>query len=52
MYTLELTDNELRLLRAALQSYFDDFGHKQSDLLREIKALMAKLPQAGPPDAA
>jgi len=44
MYTLELTAEELRLLRAALDSYFDDFGHEEADLLREIKALIAKLP--------
>jgi hypothetical protein len=44
MHTIELSDEELRLLRAALHSYFDDFGHEQADLLRQIKALMAKLP--------
>jgi hypothetical protein len=46
MHTLELNDDELRLLRAALHSYLDDFGHEESDLLRQIKALIAKLPQA------
>jgi hypothetical protein len=44
MYTLELTPEELRLLHAALKAYLDDFGHEQADLLREIKALLAKLP--------
>ena len=44
MHTLELTDHELRLLRAALRSYFDDFGHKEQDLLDEIKKLIDKLP--------
>ena len=44
MYTLELTPEELRLVHAALKSYLDDFGHEQADLLREIKALLAKLP--------
>jgi hypothetical protein len=48
VHTLELNDDELRLLRVALQSYLDDFGHEESDLLREIKALIAKLPEAGP----
>lgn len=43
-YTIELSDEELRLLHAALHSYLDDFGHEQADLLREIKALLAKLP--------
>jgi hypothetical protein len=49
-HTLELTDEELRLLRAALHSYLDDFGHEESDVLRRIKELMARLPTPGVPD--
>jgi len=45
MKTLELSDEELRIVRAALQSYLDDFGHEEADVLREIKAILAKLPQ-------
>ena len=52
MQTLELNDDELRLLQAALHAYLDDFGHEESDLLREIKALIAKLPGAEPRTAA
>ena len=44
MHTIELTDEELRLLQAALHSYLDDFGHEEADVLRQIKALLAKLP--------
>jgi hypothetical protein len=44
MHTIELTAEELRLLRAALKSFLDDFGHEEVDLLRQIKALIAKLP--------
>jgi hypothetical protein len=44
MYTLELTPDELRLVEAALRSYLDDFGHEEADILREIKALLSKLP--------
>jgi len=44
MHTIELTEDELRLLRAALHSYLDDFGHDEADVLRLIKALIAKLP--------
>jgi hypothetical protein len=44
MHTIELTPEELRLVHAALQSYLDDFGHEEADVLREIKALLAKLP--------
>jgi hypothetical protein len=46
MTTLELTDEELTLLRAALHSYLDDFGHEEADVLRRIKELLAKLPAA------
>jgi hypothetical protein len=45
MHTIELNDEELRILHEALRSYLDDFGHEQADLLREIKALIAKLPR-------
>jgi hypothetical protein len=44
MHTIELTAEELRLLHAALKSFLDDFGHEEMDLLRQIKALIAKLP--------
>ncbi|HKD34357.1 MAG TPA: hypothetical protein VKB73_12965 [Gaiellaceae bacterium] len=47
MHTIELSEDELRLVHAALHSYLDDFGHKEADLLREIKALIAKLPHPG-----
>ena len=43
MHTIELTDDELRLLQAALHSYLDDFGHEEADVLRALKALIAKL---------
>ena len=43
MHTIELTDEELRVLHAALHAYLDDFGHDEADVLREIKALLSKL---------
>ena len=43
-HTLELNDDEVRLLHAALHSYLDDFGHEEADVLRRIKELLAKLP--------
>jgi hypothetical protein len=46
MHTIELNDEELRLLHAALHSYLDDFGHEEADLLRQLKALIAKLPRS------
>jgi hypothetical protein len=45
MHTVELSDEELKLLHAALHSYLDDFGHEEADILRSVKAVIAKLPQ-------
>jgi hypothetical protein len=50
MQTIDFDDDELRLLHAALHSYLDDFGHEEADVLRRIKALLAKIP-AAPADA-
>jgi len=44
MPTLELTDEELRLVRSALTAYLEDFGHEEADILRQLKAIIAKLP--------
>lgn len=46
MHTIELTDEELRLVRAALVSYLEDFGHEEADILRAIKAIIGKLPSS------
>jgi len=51
MYTLELNDNELRLLTAALHSYMDDFGHHESDLVNAVKAIIERLPNPEPETA-
>ena len=45
MTTIEFTAEELQLLRNALHSFLDDFGHDELDVLRKIKALLAKLPE-------
>jgi hypothetical protein len=45
MHTIELSDDDLRLLHAALHSYLDDFGHEEADVLRAVKELIAKLPR-------
>jgi hypothetical protein len=44
VHTIELTDDELRLVRAALMSYLEDFGHDEADVLRQVKHVLAKLP--------
>ena len=46
MHTIELTDEQLRLLHEALHAYLDDFGHDEADVLRKVKELIAKLPTA------
>ena len=43
-HTIELTDDELKLVRSALHSYLDDFGHEEAEVLRRIKQLLEKLP--------
>ena len=43
MNTLELSDEELRLLLAAVRSYLDDVGHEEADVLRSVKQLLVKL---------
>jgi len=45
MHTFELTDEELRIVHAALHAYLDDFGHEEADVLRAIKKILAKLPE-------
>jgi len=49
MHTIELTDEELRILYSALHAYLDDFGHDEVDVLRQAKAVLAKLPH--PPES-
>ncbi len=46
MTTIELTDDELRLVSSAVRSYLDDFGHEEADLLRRLKQILAKLEDA------
>ena len=45
MHTIELSDDELRLVQSALRAFLEDFGHEEADVLRRIKALIAKLPR-------
>jgi hypothetical protein len=48
-HVIEVTDEELHLLVAALRSFLADFGHDQAELRRAIKALIAKMPISGRP---
>jgi hypothetical protein len=45
MHTIELSEQELTLLHSALHAYLDDFCHEEADVLRMLKALIAKLPR-------
>ena len=47
VHTIELADEELKLIRAALHSFLDDFSYEQKDVIVEIEALLTKLPSAG-----
>jgi hypothetical protein len=47
MHTIELTEEEMRLVQNALHAYLDDFGHEEADVLRVVKALIAKLQPQG-----
>jgi hypothetical protein len=44
MHTIQLTEEELRIVHAALRTYLDDFGHEEAEVLRKVKAIIAKLP--------
>ena len=48
MYTIELQAEELRLLRSALGSYLQAFGHNEAELLQAAKSLLHKLPDPVP----
>jgi hypothetical protein len=52
MTSIELNPDELALVRSALHSFLDDFGHEEMDVVRRIQALLAKLPEETPPPAA
>jgi hypothetical protein len=43
MTTIELNPDEVQLMRSALHSFLDDFGHEEIDVIRRIKELLAKL---------
>lgn len=48
IHVIEATDDEMKLLTAALRSYLSDFGHDQADLQRAIKRLLNKLATPAP----
>jgi hypothetical protein len=43
-YHLELSPAQLKITYSALHSLLDDFGHEESDVIRVIHEVLAKLP--------
>ena len=48
MHHIDLTDEELRIVRNALLAFLEDFGHDEADVLRAVKSVLAKFPEAPP----
>ena len=46
MHTIELTPEELRLVRAAVRAFLDDFGHEEQDVVNALRAVLEKLDAA------
>ena len=46
MHTIELTPEELRLVREAVHAFVDDFGHEEQALINALRAILAKLDAA------
>ncbi|MFL6039993.1 MAG: hypothetical protein ACJ740_01130 [Gaiellales bacterium] len=44
--TVTFTREEARLVRSAVMSMLEDFGHDEADVLHALKMLLAKLPEA------
>lgn len=45
MMSIELTKEELALVRHALSSFLLDFGHKEKDVVHSLQQLLGKIPQ-------
>ena len=43
VHTLQLTDEELRILQSSIHSWVDTFTHDQPDLLRTSKLLRERI---------
>lgn len=44
MIPLELTHDELALVRNALSAFLADFGHHEHDLRKQVRDLLVKMP--------
>lgn len=41
--SIELTDEELRVVKNALLAYISDFGHDEADILHAAQKVLAKI---------
>jgi transketolase N-terminal domain/subunit len=46
MNTIHLTNTELEMARHALRAYLQAFGHREAEVMHEIKNVIAKLEAA------
>lgn len=49
MNTVHLSDDELRMVRSAMRSYLNTFGHDEADVVAVVKRVLAKLASAHSP---
>lgn len=52
MYTIELSQQELRVIGTALEAYLAEFGHDEAETERLIKAVIARVKTARAADGA
>lgn len=50
--SLELTSEELHIVRGALQSFVTDFGHDEADVLKLVRRVLAKVEALQPAEQA
>jgi hypothetical protein len=46
VHTIELTPDELRLVREAVHAFLDDFGHEEQEVVNALRAVLAKIEAA------
>jgi len=46
MHTIELTPDELRLVREAVHAFLDDFGHEEQEVVNALRAVLTKIEAA------
>jgi hypothetical protein len=44
MMSIELTYEEVALLRHAISAFLADFGHKEKDVVHSLQELLGKIP--------